>query len=127
MAGNSGNGKAGTLRERIARNQAERDRAIAELEGVEWEDEVTETQIHVHGGTVHVGETGRRRAMPGNNEITTPDNPKPDSTPPKVKAFERVIGAVDTWPKAAAFAVLVAAIVALAIWGPEWARGLFAP
>lgn len=63
------------------------------------EDEITgQAQIHVNGGTVVVGETGRFSAV---ETPTRPDNPSPPSDPPKVvKSAVSFLGAVKGWPQA---------------------------
>ena len=82
----SGNGKAGTRREAFAHNEAERkralakqERALAELEGSEWADEVAENHFHLpKGTTLEADRTGRLRAVSNpDDEITLTENPAP--------------------------------------------------
>lgn len=74
------------------------------------EEEVTgQAQIHVNGGTVLVGETGRFAAV---ETPTKPDNVRPPaSEPPKVaKAAVSIIQAVNNPYALGALALLVAAL-----------------
>ena len=82
----SGNGKAGTRREAFAHNEAARERALtqqeralAALEGSEWEDEATENPYHLpKGTTLEADRTGRLRAVSNpDDEITLTDNGQP--------------------------------------------------
>jgi hypothetical protein len=62
------------------------DDVISELEGSEWDDEITETNITVEkGATVVI--TGKHQAVSKDQAaaVTKPDNPPPDSQPPKAK------------------------------------------
>lgn len=115
MPGSSGNGRAGTLRERITHNQAARERRLAELEGVEWSEERSNPTI-----VVNVGETGKHAAMSKDqaDEITKTDHGQPprpaqESIPEKVAdAAGGLVSKADTWPKVVALGLV--ALVALA-------------
>jgi hypothetical protein len=117
MAGNVGNGKTGTLRERMAQNQTEREKAIAKLEGADWTEEEPSTQTHVHaapGSTIVVDQTGKHRAL----QVTLPDNEKPSDPAPQsgmAKVATGFLGAVRGWPQALV-ALGILALVAFWIW-----------
>jgi hypothetical protein len=125
MPSSSGNGKAGSLRERFAHNQAERERAIARLEGSDWE-EVTENHIHIElpkGSELEADRTGRLRAVSyPDHEATKPDHPKPESRWPERAGgvATRLIAAVDRPERLMALALLVA-LAAFAAW-LRWGR-----
>ena len=123
----SGNGKAGTRREAFAHNEAARERALteqekalADLEGSEWADEITETQIIVQpGATVHVDQTGRHQAM----AVTKPDNPRPtqESIPERVlDAAGDLTERVKTWKQVMILLGLIG-LAAFAAW-LRWGR-----
>lgn len=83
-------------------------RSLAEeLDGAEDDEITAQTHIHVNGGTVQVGETGRFEA------ITKPNNPKPSGPPKVAKGAVAVIQAVNNPYALGALALLV---VALWIW-----------
>lgn len=107
----------------------ELDDVIAELEGSEWADEEITAEHYIHaepGSTVIVDQTGKHRAVKGNEDITQTDHGVParaqqDSLPEKAaEAVGDVIGRVDTWQRVAALALLVA-LAAFAAW-LRWGR-----
>jgi len=120
MPGSSGNGKTDTLRERFAHNQAAREQALEKLEGIEWDEEVTETNITVEKGATVVVTTGKHAAMSKDqaDEITLTDHGAPprkaDSDPPPSKVSPLGIAWVmaKKFPPWGAVAVAIAAIVA---------------
>lgn len=123
MAGSSGNGKAGTLRERFAHNQAERERAIARLEGADWEEEeITAEHILEAVKVGAAAATGKHSAMSKDQaeEITLTDHgtaPKPDSDPPPSKLSPLVVVwvIVRKFPPWGAVAVALAGILAYVV------------
>ncbi len=120
MPGSSGNGKTDTLRERFAHNQAAREQAMEKLEGIEWEDETTETNITVEkGATVVI--TGKHKAMTKDQaeEITRADHDRPTpSDPPSEPPPSKLSPLVVVWvvarkcPPWGAVAVAIAGIIA---------------
>jgi hypothetical protein len=117
----SGNGKADTLRERLARNEAEMDRAIRELEGADWE-EITENHIHIElpkGSELEADRTGRLRAVSyPDHEATKPDNPKPETVPPRGKFVLAVLNTIQPpWLRVPVVLALIGAVVVLILKG----------
>jgi hypothetical protein len=118
MPSSSGNGKAGTLRERLAHNQAEMERAIRELEGTDWE-EVTENHITVN----LVDQTGKHQALVA-EKPTRPDNRMPSIPEATVKEVAEgtvlIVSTFDSCKKVVGFGFLLAAL-AFAAW-LRWGR-----
>jgi hypothetical protein len=111
VSGSVANGKAGGLRERIARNQSERERAIADLEGSDWEEEeVTENHFHLPPGTtLEADRTGKLRA------VSIPDSDPPESDvdpPPKLTLLGLAWLAVRRMPPLGVVLVTLAGIAA---------------
>ncbi len=110
MAGSSGNGKAGTLRERFAHNQAERERAIDALD--DDPDDITGQDLldaMKAGAAIATEATGRHQAL----QAIPPPPPAPSSGAPQVaKGFVYVMREANTWPKVAALALLVLLVIA---------------
>jgi Fe-S-cluster formation regulator IscX/YfhJ len=102
----------------------ELDDVIAELEGSEWDDEITAEHLLEAVKAGAAAATGKHQAIAAETP-TRPDHRPPDSTPPKLKLFDPA--RIDTAPKAVAFVALLVAVVALAIWGPGWMRDVLAP
>jgi hypothetical protein len=110
MAGSIGNGKAGTLREQFAHNQAERERAIAKIEGADWTEEDERTHPQVMFDAIKLGadlanETGKHRAQA-----------PPSSAPQVAKGAAHVVGAVKTDRQVWALALLVVAFAVFVAW-----------
>jgi hypothetical protein len=115
MDDSAANGKAGTLRERIAHNQADRERAIEKLEGSDWEveaDEITAEHLieAMQAGAAAVAEaTGKHQTV------------KPSDPPPKsgvtaiIVAVTGGVARINSWP-AALVGLAVAAVAALWVW-----------
>ena len=132
----SGNGKAGTRREAFAHNEAARERALtqqeralAALEGSEWDDEVTENHFHLpKGTTLEADRTGRLRAVSNpDDEITLTENPapkQPDSTPAKAKF---ALAVLDRLPAGWRGPVVIVALglVGVALWRGGSLAGLW--
>lgn len=125
MQGSSGNGKPGTLRERFAHNQAERERAIAALEGSEWDDEITENHIEVlPGATLIVDQSGKhaavRASQPDPDDVVTKTD---HAVPVRGSSWpERFSGALQpllhglTPLQRAAILLALIGVLALAVW-----------
>jgi hypothetical protein len=119
---NSGNGKAGTLRERLARNEAEMERAIRELEGAEWE-EITENHWHLPERarlSVDTDATGRVKvvSIPDAEEITKADHPRPETVPPRGKFVLAVLNTIQPpWLRVPVVLALIGAVVVLILKG----------
>lgn len=101
------------------------DDVISELEGSEWEDEDEITAEHLIDA-VKLGAavaTGKHQALKMDDVTpTAPPRKIPSGPPSKYKLFDPA--RITTIPAAIAFVALVAAVVALAIWGPGWVREL---
>jgi hypothetical protein len=110
MDDSAANGKAGTLRERIAHNQADRERAIAKLEGSDWEveaDEITAEHLieAMQAGAAAVAEaTGKHAAL------------KPSDPPPSKLSWQTIAWLfVRKLPAWGAVIVALAGIVAYVV------------
>lgn len=127
----SGNGKAGTRREAFAHNEAahrraltQQEKALAALEGSEWEDEITENHIHLPQGriTLEADRTGRLRAVSNpDDEITLTDNgqaPRKTESEPPPKVAKGIGFVLDKLPPGQRwFGLLVlAALVGALLW-----------
>jgi hypothetical protein len=91
------------------------DDVIHELEGSEWDEEITETNITVEkGATVVI--TGKHQAVSEEQAaaVTKPDNEKPDTQPPpsKVSPVTVVFVAVRKMPPWGVVLVALAGIAA---------------
>lgn len=90
----------------------------AELRSLNDDDEVTETQIIVQGGTVHVGETGRHRALKSTSEPpTAPSNPRPSHGYPErvSRALAPLLGGLPPWGRVIVLLALIG-VLALVVW-----------
>lgn len=114
----SGNGRAGTHRERVAHNQAERDDALKALEESDWEDEEVVTgqkfiadmiRDMPEGTTIEADATGKMRAV---RAADAPDSSIPGKWS---SAIARVTRDLPPWGKVLIlFGVLV--VLGLSIW-----------
>lgn len=88
---------------------------IADLEGSEWEDETTETNIIVQGGVVNVDNTGKHRALQvSQDDRLTPSDPP--SQPPKARFALAVLDRIQPpWLRAPVVIVVVLVVAAL-VW-----------
>lgn len=105
----------------------ELDDVIAELEGSEWDDdEITAEHILEAVKVGAAAASGKHQAMSKDQAeeitLTDPNIKRPSSVPPKVRALEHILAATNTWPKVVALAVIVAAVVALVLWGSPWVQ-----
>lgn len=126
----SGNGKAGTTREKFAHNQAAREKALERLEGIEWEDEeITAEHILEAVKVGAAAASGKHQAMSKDqaDEITLTDHgapPKQQSDPPRsgvsgaISAVGSAAAKINTWPAAVAVVAFVAGVVAYLLLRP---------
>jgi hypothetical protein len=116
MDDSAANGKAGTLRERIAHNQADRERAIAKLEGSDWEVEADEIRAEHLIEAMQAGAAAVTEAT-GRHKPVKASDPPPSSVTPKMPWWAglplAMVKSVNNFYALGALALLV---VALYIW-----------
>jgi hypothetical protein len=98
------------------------DEVIAELEGNEWEviSEVTENHWHLPKGVqLEADATGRMKAISiPDHEATKPDNPRPETVPPRGKFILAVLNTIQPpWLRFPIVLALIGAVVLLILKG----------